>query len=188
MCLCTTFTLRLPSRFAGASQPESSSQQPSFLLRPPGLSHLGKSFRTPACCFRSVLTSLYVGSLLCLLWAANVVPHHFGHAQHSVGPPNASGSYHWRGPFPSPFLSFSPRFLPASIVCVRSLRERGEADQRLVPVCLWYEPTQECYRTLIYDFDILDGPCLKYALSKGLGLGIVLGGSIVKIPQVRSSP
>jgi hypothetical protein len=25
---------------------------------------------------------------------------------------------------------------------------------------------------------------LKYALSKGLGLGIVLGGSIVKIPQV----
>lgn len=83
---------------------------------------------------------------------------------------------------------FSPRFLPASIVCVRSSRERGEADQSLVPVCLWYEPTQECYKTLIYDFDILDGPCLKYALSKGLGLGIVLGGSIVKIPQVRSSP
>ena len=44
---------------------------------------------------------------------------------------------------------------------------------------------QECYTTLIYDFNILDGPCLKYALSKGLGLGIVLGGAIVKIPQVR---
>lgn len=26
--------------------------------------------------------------------------------------------------------------------------------------------------------------CLKYALSKGLGLGIVIGGGIVKIPQV----
>lgn len=49
-------------------------------------------------------------------------------------------------------------------------------------------PDQQCYKTLIFDFDILDGPCLKYSLSKGLGLGIVLGGSIVKIPQVRARP
>ncbi|KAL7415456.1 hypothetical protein BDY24DRAFT_409105 [Mrakia frigida] len=44
---------------------------------------------------------------------------------------------------------------------------------------------EKCYTTLIYDFDILDGPCLKYALSKGLGLGIVLGGAIVKLPQIH---
>jgi mannose-P-dolichol utilization defect protein 1 len=43
---------------------------------------------------------------------------------------------------------------------------------------------EKCYG--VYDFDITHSECLKYALSKGLGLGIVLGGSIVKIPQVSS--
>jgi hypothetical protein len=43
---------------------------------------------------------------------------------------------------------------------------------------------EKCYTVLVYDFDITHAECLKYALSKGLGLGIVLGGSIVKIPQV----
>jgi mannose-P-dolichol utilization defect protein 1 len=46
---------------------------------------------------------------------------------------------------------------------------------------------EKCYNTLIYDFNITDVECLKYALSKGLGFGIVLGGSIVKIPQVRTN-
>lgn len=45
---------------------------------------------------------------------------------------------------------------------------------------------EECYQTLVYDLHVTDVPCLKYALSKGLGLGIVLGGAIVKIPQVGS--
>jgi mannose-P-dolichol utilization defect protein 1 len=42
---------------------------------------------------------------------------------------------------------------------------------------------EQCYTVLVYDFDITNVDCLKYALSKGLGLGIVLGGAIVKIPQ-----
>jgi mannose-P-dolichol utilization defect protein 1 len=42
---------------------------------------------------------------------------------------------------------------------------------------------ERCYTVLVYDFDITNVDCLKYALSKGLGLGIVLGGAIVKIPQ-----
>jgi mannose-P-dolichol utilization defect protein 1 len=45
---------------------------------------------------------------------------------------------------------------------------------------------EKCYTVLVYDFNITHTECLKYALSKGLGLGIVLGGSIVKIPQVSS--
>jgi mannose-P-dolichol utilization defect protein 1 len=45
----------------------------------------------------------------------------------------------------------------------------------------------KCYTSLVYDFNLGDVDCLKYALSKGLGLGIVLGGGIVKIPQVRVS-
>jgi len=42
----------------------------------------------------------------------------------------------------------------------------------------------KCYHSLVWNFDLFDVDCLKYALSKGLGLGIVLGGSIVKIPQI----
>ncbi|WVR04804.1 hypothetical protein IAU60_001816 [Kwoniella sp. DSM 27419] len=43
---------------------------------------------------------------------------------------------------------------------------------------------EQCYDILVYNFDITNVECLKYALSKGLGLGIVVGGGIVKIPQI----
>ncbi|KAI9489460.1 hypothetical protein BDB00DRAFT_884496 [Zychaea mexicana] len=42
----------------------------------------------------------------------------------------------------------------------------------------------KCYVSLVEDFDLTDVPCIKYAISKALGFGIVLGGSIVKIPQI----
>ncbi|KAI8136728.1 hypothetical protein BJV82DRAFT_638587 [Fennellomyces sp. T-0311] len=41
-----------------------------------------------------------------------------------------------------------------------------------------------CYVSLVEDFDLTNVPCIKYAISKALGLGIVVGGSIVKIPQI----
>ncbi|KAI9317098.1 hypothetical protein BX666DRAFT_1877722 [Dichotomocladium elegans] len=41
-----------------------------------------------------------------------------------------------------------------------------------------------CYASLVEELNISDIPCIKYTISKGLGLGIVLGGSIVKIPQI----
>ncbi|KAG6916270.1 hypothetical protein DXG01_007614 [Tephrocybe rancida] len=43
---------------------------------------------------------------------------------------------------------------------------------------------QECYTSLIENLDIGDVQCIKYSVSKGLGIGIVLGGSIMKVPQV----
>lgn len=43
---------------------------------------------------------------------------------------------------------------------------------------------QECYGTLIYDADLTSSYCFRLAISKGLGLGIVIFGSILKIPQI----
>jgi mannose-P-dolichol utilization defect protein 1 len=43
---------------------------------------------------------------------------------------------------------------------------------------------KKCYTSLVENLDINDVDCIKYSLSKGLGLGIVLGGSIMKIPQL----
>ncbi|KAF9171206.1 hypothetical protein BGX21_004386 [Mortierella sp. AD011] len=43
---------------------------------------------------------------------------------------------------------------------------------------------ETCYSSLIEDFNYHDVPCIKYAISKGLGFGIVAGGSIVKVPQI----
>ena len=48
-------------------------------------------------------------------------------------------------------------------------------------------PFQKCYASLVEDLNIADVPCLKYALSKGLGIGIVVGGSIMKVPQLMLS-
>jgi len=43
---------------------------------------------------------------------------------------------------------------------------------------------QKCYASIVEDLNFADVECLKYALSKGLGVGIVVGGSIMKLPQL----
>ncbi|PWN43849.1 hypothetical protein IE81DRAFT_61364 [Ceraceosorus guamensis] len=42
----------------------------------------------------------------------------------------------------------------------------------------------DCYITLLYNGDILDRYCLSLGISKALGAGIVIFGSILKIPQI----
>lgn len=41
--------------------------------------------------------------------------------------------------------------------------------------------------SLVEDLNIGDIDCLKYAISKGLGIGIVVGGSVMKVPQMLLS-
>ncbi|KAI8380643.1 hypothetical protein EDC96DRAFT_433827 [Choanephora cucurbitarum] len=41
-----------------------------------------------------------------------------------------------------------------------------------------------CYQSLFEEFHFTDTFCLKLAVSKALGLGIVVGGAIIKIPQI----
>ncbi|KIJ53524.1 hypothetical protein M422DRAFT_154769 [Sphaerobolus stellatus SS14] len=43
---------------------------------------------------------------------------------------------------------------------------------------------EKCYTSLIEDLNISDIECIKYSVSKGLGIGIVVGGSIMKVPQL----
>ncbi|EIW51563.1 mannose-P-dolichol utilization defect 1 protein [Trametes versicolor FP-101664 SS1] len=43
---------------------------------------------------------------------------------------------------------------------------------------------QKCYTSIVENLNVADIECLKYSLSKGLGLGIVVGGSIMKVPQL----
>lgn len=41
-----------------------------------------------------------------------------------------------------------------------------------------------CYQTLIYNVDLSATECVKLAISKGLGIGIVGASAIVKVPQL----
>jgi len=43
---------------------------------------------------------------------------------------------------------------------------------------------QECYTSLVENLDMGDVQCLKYSFSKVLGIGIVVGGSVMKVPQI----
>ncbi|KAI0090292.1 hypothetical protein BDY19DRAFT_992505 [Irpex rosettiformis] len=43
---------------------------------------------------------------------------------------------------------------------------------------------EKCYVSLVENLNVSDVDCLKYAVSKGLGIGIVVGGSIMKVPQL----
>lgn len=42
----------------------------------------------------------------------------------------------------------------------------------------------KCYKALLLDIDIENTECIKYAVSKGLGIGIIAASSIVKVPQI----
>jgi len=43
---------------------------------------------------------------------------------------------------------------------------------------------EKCYKTLILDLDPTATECVKLAISKGLGIGIIGAASIVKVPQI----
>ncbi|KAG6033884.1 hypothetical protein E4U19_006135 [Claviceps sp. Clav32 group G5] len=43
---------------------------------------------------------------------------------------------------------------------------------------------ETCYRALLLDVDVENTECIKYAISKGLGIGIIAASSIVKVPQI----
>ncbi|KAK2589421.1 hypothetical protein QQS21_012903 [Conoideocrella luteorostrata] len=43
---------------------------------------------------------------------------------------------------------------------------------------------ETCYKALLLDVDIENTECIKYAISKGLGIGIIAASSIVKVPQI----
>ncbi|KAI1898853.1 hypothetical protein AGOR_G00076620 [Albula goreensis] len=49
---------------------------------------------------------------------------------------------------------------------------------------LTYFMPEKCYDEFFLNFNFLDVPCLKIILSKGLGIGIILGSVMVKLPQV----
>jgi len=43
---------------------------------------------------------------------------------------------------------------------------------------------EKCYTSLVEEINVSDVDCLKLAVSKALGIGIVVGGSIMKLPQI----
>ncbi|KAK2852102.1 hypothetical protein Q5P01_008378 [Channa striata] len=47
-----------------------------------------------------------------------------------------------------------------------------------------YFMPESCYDEFFLNFNFLDVPCLKILLSKGLGIGIILGSVMVKLPQI----
>ncbi|XP_030017969.1 mannose-P-dolichol utilization defect 1b [Sphaeramia orbicularis] len=49
---------------------------------------------------------------------------------------------------------------------------------------LTYLMPEKCYDEFFLNFNFLDVPCLKIVLSKGLGIGIILGSVLVKVPQI----
>ncbi|XP_005399530.1 PREDICTED: mannose-P-dolichol utilization defect 1 protein isoform X1 [Chinchilla lanigera] len=60
----------------------------------------------------------------------------------------------------------------------------AETDQLLKRVLVPVLLPEKCYDQLFVQWDVLHVPCLKILLSKGLGLGIVAGSLLVKLPQV----
>lgn len=44
--------------------------------------------------------------------------------------------------------------------------------------------SEKCYDNYFLDFDFFDADCFKALLSKGLGIGIIAGSVLVKVPQI----
>ncbi|XP_029310223.1 mannose-P-dolichol utilization defect 1b [Cottoperca gobio] len=63
----------------------------------------------------------------------------------------------------------------------------GEGSSFMDPfkgILLTYFMPESCYDEFFLNLNFLDVPCLKIALSKGLGIGIILGSVMVKLPQI----
>uniref|UniRef100_A0A1A8IBS1 Solute carrier family 66 member 3 n=1 Tax=Nothobranchius kuhntae TaxID=321403 RepID=A0A1A8IBS1_NOTKU len=51
-------------------------------------------------------------------------------------------------------------------------------------ILLSYFMPESCYDQFFLNFNFLDVPCLKVVVSKALGMGIILGSVMVKLPQI----
>jgi mannose-P-dolichol utilization defect protein 1 len=58
----------------------------------------------------------------------------------------------------------------------------GKKEVSTVPV-KFFIFREDCFEKFL-KYDISDMDCLKFTISKGLGLGIVAGSSILKLPQI----
>lgn len=54
----------------------------------------------------------------------------------------------------------------------------------LIKSAFLYVVSEECFDKYFYEFDFFDVGCFKASLSKGLGLGIIAGSLLVKVPQI----
>ncbi|XP_038624592.1 mannose-P-dolichol utilization defect 1 protein [Tachyglossus aculeatus] len=60
----------------------------------------------------------------------------------------------------------------------------AEGDEPLKRLLVPFLLPEECYDQFFLNWDLLHVPCLKILLSKSLGLAIVAGSLLVKLPQV----
>lgn len=44
--------------------------------------------------------------------------------------------------------------------------------------------SEQCYEEIFYNFNLLNVPCIKMIISKGLGYGILLGSLMLRVPQI----
>ncbi|KAM8746731.1 mannose-P-dolichol utilization defect 1b [Acanthopagrus schlegelii] len=64
------------------------------------------------------------------------------------------------------------------------LAEGSSFMDPLKGLLLTYLMPESCYDEFFLKVNFLDVPCLKIVLSKGLGIGIILGSVLVKLPQI----
>jgi len=63
------------------------------------------------------------------------------------------------------------------------MEEEAAVTYFFTPLVLLFMPEQ-CHEEFFVKFNFFDVPCLKIAVSKALGYGIILGSIMVKIPQI----
>lgn len=68
------------------------------------------------------------------------------------------------------------------VVTLISFVAASKKEVSTVPV-KYFIFREDCFEKFL-KYDISDMDCLKFTISKGLGLGIVAGSSILKLPQI----
>ncbi len=74
--------------------------------------------------------------------------------------------------------------LAALALCAAGASTAAAADPAAPPtyrLLLW---TEQCFDTWFVDRDVLDVPCLKSIVSRGLSFGIIAGAGVLKVPQI----
>lgn len=46
----------------------------------------------------------------------------------------------------------------------------------------WYIFREDCFESIVHKFDFTNIDCIKFAISKAIGYGIIAGSAILKVP------
>ena len=81
-------------------------------------------------------------------------------------------------------LGAAASFYSNYLVRANSVVAETASNQNAGSNIKWYIFREDCFESIVHNFDFTNTDCIKFAISKAIGYSIIAGSAILKVPQI----